>query len=311
MALTPDRLRELSFPERYFFTHSKLSEVNFQQEDSVRAYTASYALRYLLMKGELQIRGSLPKEGAGLLVANHTGGSDIFLMHLLPIETAGRILYMVAKEKLVNPDAHESEIMQRRRRKKNAVKKVFGILGIDRFVNRHIAAPYARSFHVIPMNTGDESGGMANLKSFREIRQKLADGKLVGVFPTGTRKPPLDLLDTLPLAGKISVNAPDLSVFPAGIYGRTANIGEPITFGQVLEEQKIQGKIPTREAIKIMDRVIADKIADLVPDYGLFPAWWLERNGFFSEQQLRLMYESGVNLGQVFITARNGMKEVK
>lgn len=301
MAVTPDRLRELSPVEKYIFNHSKLSEVTFKPEDNVRAYTYSYALRNFLIGGNPKINGFLPEQGKGLVVADHMGGADIFIMHLLPILTANRTIRLVAKGKLVNPDDEESDAMQKRRRKKGPFRKVISALGIDKMVNRHIAAPYSRAFRVISMNMGS---AVLNRSSFNEIREELADGNLIGVFPTGTRKPPLDLLDALPLAAKIAVNDPVLPVIPVCISGCLVNIGESITFKQVLEEQNITSQLYTRDAIKLMSRVIIDKIGQLAPDESLFPAWWLERQGLFSERQLRLMAESDVDLKKIFMEAK-------
>lgn len=300
-----EKLSQLSGVEQFVFDRTKLGEVNFQPQDNLRAYTASYLLRGILA-GHPQINGSLPKEEASLVVANHTGGKDVFIMYLLPILTVNRTLRLVAKEALVNPDAHESEAMKNRRRK-SPFKKVLAALGIDRVVNRYVAVPYARSFRVIPMNMGDESG-LSNIRSFREIRRELAAGNLVGVFQTGTRKPPLDFLDTLPLAAKIAVNAPDLPVTPVGISGSVVNIGESITFRQVLQEKNIQGEVYIRDGLRIMDRTIADRIAGLVEDPRLYPVWWLERHGVFSEEQLRLMVAAKQDIYKIYLQAQKDMK---
>lgn len=305
MSKLPDRFIELTPPERYLFLHSKLGKVNFAGNENPRLYLYTNIIHEIVLKRKRpKVNGVLPKEG--LVAVNHTEMRDIFLMYWLPLVTANEPLRLIAKASLVDPDIHESEIMRSRRSKKSLLKKAISALGIDSFANRHIAAPYARGFRVIPFNIGDINS-VINSQSMHEVRKELSAGRIVGVFQTGTRRPPLDLLDALPLAANIASFHPDVPVTTVGISydPYVINISpEPMTYRQVAEPCSAQGRLSRREGIDIMQRAISDSIGNLIADPRLYPAWWLERHGFYTEAQLRLLNAATQNLYSVYLEAR-------
>lgn len=310
-------LSKISSVERFLYSHSKLQGVNFQPEDNILAYIASYSVHQIpAILTKPQLTGALPKEGAGLVVANHTCWKDIFLMYWLPMVTADRTLRLVAKAKLLDPDLSESEVTVSRRRQ-STTKKIIYTLGLDKplsMLHRHVLAPYLRTFRPIPISLGDNGFTMAR-SAMQQIAGEFEKGNLVGVFPTATRKPPLDLLDTVPLAALLAQLNPNIPVIPVGISGLDGffpeilkppiiNIGEVITYRGILQEKDPQKELGRKGDREIMSRAVADRIGALVADPRLYPAWWLERHGVFSEQQLRLMNKAGQNLYRVYLAAQ-------
>lgn len=303
----PDKLIELTPPERYLFLHSKLGKVNFQGSESPRLYLYTNILHEIaLQRKRPQVNGALPEEGPVIAVADHVKMRDIFLMYWLPLVTANRPLRLAAKANLVYPDVQESEAMRNRRSKRSPLKKAVSALGIDSFANRHIAVPYCRGFQVFPFNTGD-ANSVINNQSMHDIRKELFAGRIVGVFQTGTRRPPLDLLDALPLAANIASFHPDVPVYTIGISydPYVINISpEPMTYRQVVEPYSAKGRLGRREGVDIMRRAISDSIGNLIADPRLYPAWWLERHGFYTEDQLRLLNAANQNLYSIYLAAR-------
>lgn len=301
MPVSQERLQELSWPERYIFTRTALNDVNFQARDNIRLHLATYLVQNPYLS-RAQIIGTLPEEGARLIVANHTNMEDVFLMHWLSIVAAGRTSKMIAKAKLVNPTIKEPEIMQERRRKKNLLKKAISALGIDSLANKYIAAPYARAFNVIPFNVG-EGFSARTMSSLQKVSGELRQGGMVINLLTGSKSPPLDLLDALPLAALIASHHPDVPVARIGISYKPFIIkilDDGLTYRKVIEERAPQGIMNRRNGIAIMTRVIADDIGHLIEDPHLKPAWWLERNGFYSEEELRAKYAERENPKDIY-----------
>ena len=117
-------------------------------------YGAFVWLCHLLFRPRVEGRENIPRSGPAILVSNHISAGDTFLL----------------------------PAMIRRRLTFPAKLELFGGRG---FKGR-LLAWFLKSVGQVPLN---RSGGRASASSMDEVIQVLRDGKLLGIYPEGTRSP--------------------------------------------------------------------------------------------------------------------------
>lgn len=99
-------------------------------------------------------RENIPEQGPAILVSNHISAGDTFM---LPAMIRRRLTFPAKAELFAGGGVKESVVKW-----------------------------FLRSIGMVPM---DRSGGRASAAGMDSVRQILADGDLLGIFPEGTRSP--------------------------------------------------------------------------------------------------------------------------
>jgi 1-acyl-sn-glycerol-3-phosphate acyltransferase len=117
-------------------------------------YGAFVWLCHLLFRPRIEGEENIPRTGPAILVSNHISAGDTFL---LPAMIRRRLTFPA-----------KLELFQGR-----------GLKG-------RVLAWFLRNVGQVPLN---RSGGRASASSMDEVIQVLRDGKLLGIYPEGTRSP--------------------------------------------------------------------------------------------------------------------------
>lgn len=216
------------------------------------------------------VTGSMPLEGPAIIVSNHISWKDPLILHWLALKTAGRTIRTMARRTLADPSAKESELALSRRTQHDHLNTK-GTL--KRLVQHFLIAPYIKSFNPILVDIGRNSLG-----SLREAIKELKQERMVGIFIQGTRKPKLDLLDIMDGAAVLAQRMPGVPIVPVGMSGTDGGLTKHIALniGPTFTAEEIpllKGQDRTRQ----ISLYIADRVAELVEDLSLVPAWWLHR----------------------------------
>ena len=117
-------------------------------------YVAFVWLCHLLFRPRVEGRENIPRTGPAILVSNHISAGDTFL---LPAMIRRRLTFP-AKQELFH----------------------------GRGIKGRLLAWFLTNVGQVPLN---RSGGRASASSMDEVIQVLRDGKLLGIYPEGTRSP--------------------------------------------------------------------------------------------------------------------------
>jgi 1-acyl-sn-glycerol-3-phosphate acyltransferase len=117
-------------------------------------YVAFVWLCHLLFRPRVEGRENIPHTGPAILVSNHISAGDTFL---LPAMIRRRLTFP-AKQELFH----------------------------GRGIKGRLLAWFLTNVGQVPLN---RSGGRASASSMDEVIQVLRDGKLLGIYPEGTRSP--------------------------------------------------------------------------------------------------------------------------
>jgi 1-acyl-sn-glycerol-3-phosphate acyltransferase len=117
-------------------------------------YVAFVWLCHLLFRPRVEGRENIPRTGPAILVSNHISAGDTFL---LPAMIRRRLTFP-AKQELFHGRGFKGRLL----------------------------AWFLTNVGQVPLN---RSGGRASASSMDEVIQVLRDGKLLGIYPEGTRSP--------------------------------------------------------------------------------------------------------------------------
>lgn len=201
----------------------------------------------------LQIEGELPKEGAAILVSNHTGNTDIFRGCLACTTTSQRIIRGVARESLLDLSVKESEYVLKRT----------GKLGKFDPMTLPLVTPtiafVLNGIGAIPVQRGIERDSRKDKQFLKTCDEILQSGQMLGLFLQETRVKEGDLRNVFPGAGIIARRHRDIPIVPITIlnkrFGNKMIIGESTTVNKMGEESG--HRLGVREIIAL----IGDRIA--------------------------------------------------
>ena len=219
----------------------------------------------------------IPKEGAAVFALKHISHADVAIPYLLARDLAGRKIRCLARRSLIEVDAKETKAAITRRTQG-------GLLNSNswpQMTARRVVGAYLNGFKPILVDPSSRNLGFLEL-----VKAELDAGRLIGIFPEGTRKPKLDLLG-LQRAGisRIMIENPQVPIIPIGISGtdkdirgmRVAiNIGEPF----VLDDVSLPEDISESRQRRLIGECVADRIGELVSDIDVIPAWYLSKRGY-------------------------------
>lgn len=205
------------------------------------------------------VKGFLPAEGPALVVSNHMSMWDIAKGYDMSVHTAGRIMFGVARETLINPDLKESkEVLKRAGKTSDPLNKA------PRFVRRIISFILTDVSIAVPR--GAQTLG-ALRPTIRACNQAFADQHMVGVFVQETRVKEGDLRNVMDGPAFLAGLNPDIPIYPVAIYEENghhvASIGDHFTANQAKLDPSIRTDL---DQITAMTVYIVDHIADMLPD---------------------------------------------
>lgn len=226
----------------------------------------------LLLTSRAEIRGILPKQGPAIVAANHTSGLDPFLLHLLAIVKAERTISSFARRSMLQEGVVDSMEAHARRTQKD-----------EKGLKWKLRQWYLSGFNPIPVDIRNVSAesSRVNLAAFKKATEELREGRMVGIFPQGTRKPELDLLDNLEGIILLGKKNPDVPIYPVGFNGTDKgvfakfriHIGQPFTFKEMSGEASSD--------------FIARRMAEQITDPSLKSAWRLNHEFGWSRDDVR------------------------
>ena len=234
--------------------------VEYQQTDKKALRALVYASKFYGTLSGIQIEGSLPKEGAAILVSNHTGNTDIFRGCLACVTTCQRIIRGVARESLLELSVKESEAVLRRTGKlgKLDIMNVPPVAQTISFILNGIGA--------VPVQRGSDRNSEKDRRFLRTCEEILASGQMLGLFIQETRVKEGDLSNPFPGAGVIARRQPDVPIIPITIlnkrFGNKMVIGEPTSYTQLAQEA--DRKLSPAEVTALIGDRIAQNHAEIV-----------------------------------------------
>ncbi len=183
------------------------------------------------------------------------------LMTLFPLKQ-GRVLTFMAKMTLSNPLAEESQFVLDRRSKKPTEKNQLQQMLAE--AAYPLVRWYNNGFGAHFVDLGNPRSRY-NLQAMRGVLNDLNKGRLIALFPEGTRRPPYDLLDTVDGVVNIAKRNPEVPIYPVGISKKKILFGESTTYQELVLEHGEEGVIAG-----IMNRIALNLPVENKP------AWWLK-----------------------------------
>lgn len=253
---------------------SAYRNIKFETPEHKRGhhYVSLIPAEILLLLSRAEIKGELPREGPGIIAINHESLKDPFLAHLLVVLKGRRTVRFFAHRWRLQEDVEPTE-EAKKRRTQNDMAKIF----------KRFERWYLNGFNPIPVDIGGTSpeSRRVNREAFETANKELREGRLVGMFPQGTRKPELDLLDMMKGITLLARRNPDVPVVPVGFNGTDGsltkklrvNIGPSFTFRD------------TPPGVDFLD-FVADRIAEQIEDPSLKSAWRLNRRVGWSKEDI-------------------------
>lgn len=209
--------------------------IEYPQTDKKALRALVYASRLYGKISCLQIEGELPKEGAAILVSNHTGNTDIFRGCLACVTTSQRIIRGVARESLLDLSVKESEEVLKRTGKLGKFDPMTLPL-----VTQTIAF-ILNGIGAIPVQRGTERDSRKDRQFLITCDQVLESSQMLGLFIQETRVKEGDLSNPFPGAGVIARRHPDVPIIPITIlnkrFGNKMIIGELTTYTELAQKE--------------------------------------------------------------------------
>lgn len=244
-------------------------------------YATLIPLEIFLTLSKAEFRGQrAPKDGPAILAGSHNKELDMWLMQTIPFRE-GRTMSSFARNTLRDQNAPEADFIKERRQG--------GLSGRSNEWYMKFFGSYIEGFGCYWVDLGIPDSKATRIGTIRAIRD-LKNGKLVGVFPQGTRRPPYDFLDVLDGVSRIAKMAPEVPIYPIGFnYESVAGkwlpkpiveVGGLFTYRQILQTEG------TGE-IENATNFIADRMAELVYDPKLKLAWTLNRQFGLTREQIK------------------------
>lgn len=234
--------------------------IEYEQTDKKALRALVYASQLYGKINGLQIEGALPKEGAAILVSNHTGNTDIFRGCLACVTTSQRIIRGVARESLLDLSVKESdEVLERTGKKGKFDPMTLPLIAPTiAFILNGIGA--------IPVQRGSERDSDKDKRFLRTTDEILESGQMLGLFMQETRVKAGDLSNPFPGAGVIARRHPDVPIIPITIlnkrFGNKMIIGEQTTYKQLAQES--DHKLSPAEATALIGDRIAQNHHEIV-----------------------------------------------
>lgn len=207
-----------------------------------------------------QFEGSLPQDGAGIIVGNHSSSRDVLRIIEAGRRTAGRWIIGMAKEPLLHPEVQEpQEVIDRTGREDTLPLPL-----------KKIRAWFMRGVGNIAVKRGGR-----NMEAIREAGKRLRNRMLVGIFLQETRVKEGDLRNLMNGAAFLAQLNPDIKIIPVGFskeevkdkigkktrFIDRVRIGEAFTYNDIINDPTL----PPIESIQDFTVIIAERIAKLLP----------------------------------------------
>lgn len=262
----------------------------------IHYFSTVVPLEIFLTLSQAEFRGQrAPKEGPAIFAGSHNKELDMWLMQTIPFRE-GRTMSSFARNTLRDQNAPEADLIKKRRQD--------GLSGRNKEWYMKLFGPYIEGFGCYWIDLGIVDSKATRSGTIRAIRD-LKNGKLVGVFPQGTRRPPYDFLDVLDGVARIAKITPEVPIYPVGfnyesIPGRilpkpVVVVGEPFSYKEV-------PKLEAENEVEDVTNYLADRIAELVFDPKLKLAWSLNRHFGLTRQQIEsvLPQHKELTAGEIF-----------